>query len=222
MKKIAVLILTAVLLLAFTGSSLANSVYLDYLIEGETKTDPGSAKFDSEKISLGGNFRFNDTWSVGGEFATGKIKLNNRSDADITSYKIKGGFAVINDEGIRVDLTAGYYRNEWDYDTKAGIGDLDSIDSYDSYLVGADAEFNLSNNLVINAGIEYGISGKCKLENGGDLDLDSLLTYKIGISYYFTEAIGLSLGYRSTAFELKDSDDKITTSGCIAGVTYRF
>jgi hypothetical protein len=114
MKKIAVLSLSVIMVFAIAASSLANSVSLGYMVNGEFEFS-GSGTGDVKDIILSGNFTINDKFSVFGEltdcdFEGGVLERSGNYKYDARSYILKGNYAVFQDEQVRVDLSAGISR----------------------------------------------------------------------------------------------------------------
>jgi hypothetical protein len=220
MKKIAVFILSAMMLFAVAASSLANSVSLGYLVNGEFEF-LGLGTGDAKDIILSGNFTINDKFSVFGEltdcdFESEFLERLGNYKYDARSYKLKGNYAVFQDEQVRVDLSVGYLYRElalknsnWELEGK-------------TLFLGPNVIFNPAENMTIIAGLEYGISPELKINDYQDDEVDmEVLNYQVDFNYYLTSQLGLSMGYRSSCWKTKDIG-KITTSGITTGITYKF
>lgn len=216
------------MLFAIATSSIAkSSVYLDYLI-GETDSPIDSSLMSDNYFALGGKYQFGNNWSVSGEYTKGRMYSpmvvygigNGIVEDKITTYTIKGSYAVVDNKDLRLDLSAGYYIDNEKYSAER-IG-YHTESEFESYFLGAEALFNLTNKLTVSAGFEYGLLGTAtaKINNTRETeDLESLLNYKVAFIYYLANHLGLSLGYRSSSCEVDDG--KTTTSGLTLGVTYK-
>jgi len=233
MKKIVVPILIVLMLFTLATSTLANSsIYLDYMVDGKMDSPvPNMTNLSNDNYSaIGGKYQLSNKWSISGEYTSGKMfrilafydfGVNYvRIEDEITTYNIKGGYNVIDNKDLRLDLSAGYYNDNEKYRAR----EMDICDlEFESIFLGADALFNITKNITVSAGFEYGISGEvtAKVDNIKETDdLDSLFNYKVGFNYYLTKQLGISLGYRSSSYEVDDG--KTTSSGVTTGVTYKF
>lgn len=217
MKKIATLVLSAAMMFGIASTSLASSVYIDYLVDGEAKakdTEGDTYKLDYENIALGGNFQVGESWSISGEYADASLKYRDgdQDKSDFNTYKLKGGFAAINNPKVRLEVAGGYYKYEND----------DAKSSVESFIIGPELTLNLAKNMTLNAGLEYGISPKEKDKDANEeADMDSLLNARFAFNYYITENFGFSGGYRYSCFEDKEGNS-VNLSGLTAGVNFRF
>jgi hypothetical protein len=231
MKKITVLILSVIMVFAIAAISLANSISLGYLVNGEDKInlDELDLRCDAKNIILSGNFDINDKFSVSGEFIDCDLKSGDIVEGiefDNSSYKLKGSYAILQNEQVKLELVGGYlYRKLLLPNIDLGIYDItDSKIEGITLFVGSNVAFNLAKNMTIAAGFEYGLNPDCKISANGesnDFDLDSVFNYQVDFNYFITKQIGLSLGYRSSCWEVKNGY-KDTISGMITGVTYKF
>jgi hypothetical protein len=226
MKKIAVLFLSAMMLFAIVTSSLAaNSVSLGYMVNGECKyvaPNVGDFKSDAKNIILSGKFDINERFCISSELTDCDLKggdLSDQATQDNRSYKIKGGYAIVQNEQVKLDLTAGYLYREQSFQN------INVEVNYKTFVIGADAIFNLDENMNITTGFEYGLSPDGKLKNSGyknDIETHSLLNYQVDFNYFVTENIGLSVGYHSSCWESKEFQYEDTIAGIVTAVTYKF
>jgi len=222
MKKIAVLIFSTLMLFVIATSSLANSVSLGYLVNGECKTEGGAGRFthDAMKIVLGGNYQINDKFIISSELTVCEIDASHfgGNTYDDFSYKLKGSYAIYQNDQVSFELSAGYLYLE------SVTQQVDSEHEYTSFTLGTDVTFYLAKKINISAGFEYGISPDSEFrlyDLKQDNDVDSLINYQMNCNYLITKQVSLSLGYSSSCWEFKDGD-KVTQSGIITSVTYKF
>jgi len=202
MKKIIVLALAAMLVFGLGTSVFAGAVYLDYGIsnkDNQPKQDITSPIFFGVDAPVGSN------WKVGVDYENAKYKKDNL-DFNTELYKV--GYALVNSDSTKVDLTLGWLKDNIEYSH-----------GFYSYPIGLDCIFNLSEKADIKFNVDYGFSGKFG-SGTGSADLASALLAKIKFDYYFSN-VGLGLGYYSNAFKPKDLTTA-TDDGFTLGVVYKF
>jgi hemolysin activation/secretion protein len=223
MKKILVtLLVVSSMVFALTAAAMANSVYVDGLVNGKEKAEgnePGygsyNEKYDSTSYALGANlnagkFLFNL------EYAKNKIENADPSDptdedtkSDTINFKV--GYTLFGDEQSYLALTAGYYQEK--------IDDSDNSQN-NGTILGLKAATNLNEKALLEGSAGYSVSGTSKADHSKDEDIDILLL-QVKYSYFFTENFGLGVGYKLTQYK-GDNDSKETMSGPTVGLTYKF
>jgi hypothetical protein len=224
MKRIFLVIFLIILVLGITRDALAVSEYNTFYFEG-VATD--RTNYNGERSS------WNQTM-ITAEVPLAELKLgfdvtsgmleNSQTQLDILNYKIKGGYALINNEQTRFDLTAGWFNGEY-----AVSYDLDK-NTYQSFLIGFDAKIMLSDYAWFDLNYAYGVNPRVTSDyldagNIREADMDSLTLTNCRITFQVTDEIGLSLGYTVENLNTGSSDpylSSVKNSGFTAGISYFF
>ncbi len=202
MKKIITLILICLMSLAFSANSFAGTVYLDCLSNGELDYD--GWENDLSGVIIGVDFPSN-SFKVGFEYFNGSEEVG-RFKYDLTQLELKGGYKVA--DGLYVTL--GIIDGDWEYEG-----------SYDSVMLGLDLSKKITKELLLEGSVALSLSGSVDYDYYyEEIDAD-FLTFKGKVSYFFTNNLGASLGYRKTIIE-DEEDFEITTAGMTLGATYKF
>lgn len=213
MKKILVtLFLVSSLVFSFAASAMADSVYVDGFVESKSDwqlEDIGDG--DDDNLSgfvLGGNFS-GDRVTLGLEYLDRTLKTAY-GDMDTDTVYIKGGFTLFANDANNVAVTLGYDKLDFS----------DSSLEYNGIILGINGTFNLSENSRLEGSLGYSVSGTCESDI---LDEDiTILLLNAKYSYFFTDCIGASVGYRFEQYEFDDLDLKTTFSGPTVGLTFKF
>ncbi|HEY8464034.1 MAG TPA: hypothetical protein VIM29_08460 [Bacillota bacterium] len=208
MKRILILALTMSLLLSLASMSLAGTAYFDVMTDGEV--DRGFYDDDLSQVTIGLEVP-GDTYKFAGSFSNGTIE-DNGDDWDTTSLLLKGGYALINDRKLRLDLTGGYYYREEDY--------LGYERSYRSLLIGFDSKLKIDPRASIDFNFSYGLAPDMDSDLYED-DIDSISIWNLKFNYLFTPKFGGSIGYQSETVDL-DKSGKDVYSGFTIGAFVKF
>lgn len=211
MKKVLVLVLALILTLGLASVSMASTVYLDVMADG--KVDDGTV-YDLSQTSIGLDMP-QDEFKFGFDYSNGTIDINSY-DVDTFSFFLKGGYALIDDKQLRLDVTAGYYDRDLDFNN--GL----ELSSY-SFMLGFDAKLNLDKKAWLDFSYSFALAPEVKLStpNGSDSgDLDSISLLNCKFNFLLTNEFGGSFGYRSETLE--GGSDEMTFSGFTLGVFYKF
>jgi hypothetical protein len=225
-KKFLVLALTLMISLGVASVSLASTVSLDVLSSGEVKvkSNSGSGTPDLSQVSIGIDVPM-DKFKFASNISNGAIE-GTYTDFDTTSILLKGGYALINNNQIRLDVTGGFYNRERDIyfvhgSHYLGLGEL----SVNSLIIGFDSKFIIDKHIWIDFNLALGISPKLTESLSGyrdqESDLDSVSLLNLKFNYLFTKVIGASLGYTCETIEFNNSY-KEEFSGLTVGAFYKF
>lgn len=200
MKKLITLFLVSLMCLTFSANSSAATIYWDFIPDGELDY-LGEEELTGHIIGIDlptNNYR------ISFEYLSGSVDIGP-FDVDLNQFQLKGGYKVAN--GLYVNL--------------AMIdGDLEDEASYDGVMLGLDLSTKLSKELLLEGSFALSLTGSVDYDYYGELDAD-LLSFKGKCTYFFTNNLGASIGYRKTIIEDED-DYEITISGMTLGVTYSF
>ncbi len=200
MKKLITLILISLMCLAFGTNSLAATVYLDVITNGDVDY------LEEEDLSgqiIGIDYS-TKTFKVGLEHLNGSVDVGP-FEIDLTQTELKGGYGITDNLYVTLSVVGG---------------DLEDEASYDSLMIGVDLATNLTKELLLEGSISGSISGSVDYDYYDKLDAD-FLCFKGKLTYFFTNNLGASLGYRKTKIE-DEEDIKIETSGTTIGISYKF
>lgn len=223
MKKLLVLALALLMVIGAASVSMAaGTVSLDAFTGDEAKTY--SQNFDISQVTLGFDVPI-EKFKIAGSFSTGTI--NEIPDVDTTCFMLKGGFAIINDKNLRLDITGGYYKRVSDYYDEFDGGFIDFDRSLTSLLIGLDSKFTLQDNMWFELNLGIGMDAELEITDHPTDDvtktnlIDSLTTLNLKFNYLFTKQFGGALGYSWEKWEGSDTY-KETFSGLTAGVFFKF
>jgi len=207
LKKLLVFALTCILVLSFAVSANAATAYVDLLTFGDMeRTNSGTYNGDGDLT--GRVFGFNhytEKAKFAVEYLDGAWDYK-AYEYDISSLDLKGGYEVF-ENGY---LTIGTL-----------FGDIEDY-SYDAILVGLDASFNLSEDLVLEGSAAFSFSGEYDYPNGYTYDAN-VTSIKARLIYIFEENIAASFGYRLNVLALDNSTStEYSYSSLTGGISYRF
>jgi hypothetical protein len=221
MNRSLTLCLTVLFILGSASVSLAGTVEMEGWVNGEFND---GAKVDLSQIAIGFDMPM-DEFKVAGNISAGTI---NEYDWDTASILLKGGYALIDSDQIRIDLTGGIYNRVIDFKDYVPSGyynDYYDKDTYSCLLIGIDSKFALTDNMWIDVNYGFGISPQVErnfyYDGPATADLDSIGLFNCKLNVLFTEEIGVSLGYSNETINW-DSSAKDTYSGITLGAFYRF
>ena len=215
MKKIMALILSLMMLLGLTSVSMASTIYMDVMSGGEYENK--SYYNDLSQIGIGFEVPLDDV-TLSGIFTSGTRE--GYYDYDTSSFLLKGGYALVNDRQLRLDVTAGLYNRESDFYYEDFY-----TESYYSLMVGFDAKLKLDKKAWIDFSYAFGLTPKYDLEDDfgyiGTRDLDSISLLNCKLNLLLTREFGVSLGYTSETIDFKNIG-KETYSGLTMGAFFKF
>jgi hypothetical protein len=224
MKKILASGLTLALVLGLATAAMASTVYMDVWNGGEIEQNYYSNTTDVSQIVLGFDVPM-DEFKLSCNLTTGSIDGYNRNyhyyDADTSSIFVKGGYALINERQLRVDVTAGFYDRILTFDS------FDNFeDSYYSLMLGIDAKLRLDKKAWIDFSYAYGISPRGEntfLDENYPFDVESISLLNCKFNFLLTRELGVSLGYSCEQISFDGYYDKEKfTSGLTLGAFLRF
>jgi hypothetical protein len=220
MKKFSILALTLIMMLGLVSVTWASTVSLDVWSGGEVEQN--SYTTDLSQVAIGLEIPIND-FKFACNLTSGTI-LDYKCgyhyyDVDAASFLLKGGYALVNNKKLRLDVTAGFYDRVITYD------DYDNDeDSYYSITAGFDAQLKLTQKAWINFSYTYGLAPQGKNTYYDDSDLfhiDSISLLNSKFNVLFTRQFGMSLGYHYETIDF-DSSYKEKYSSFTLGVFYKF
>ena len=143
-------------------------------------------------------------------------------NADFTSLNGSFGYRVVNNDNFHFDLKGKL-------DMKVYDDDIDT--TYSATLIGVDLGFILTENLYLQGSAYFSIAGSAVSDDiyyGGyyykGLDEDaSCSLLKVKFTYFFTNSMGVSLGYRYYSYTIDAGNEPQTTDSALtAGLTFKF
>lgn len=201
MKKLVTLVLILLMSLAFSVNAIAGTIYLDLPINSEIDDD--GVDFDLSGTIIGIELPTNNI-KASIEYFNGSIDIGP-FDEDLTQIHLKGGYRFA--DGLYVTL--GMIDGEWE-----------KFASYDSIMIGLDLSKKITKELLLEGSVALALTGSVDYDYYRELDAD-FLSLKGKLTYFFTNNLGGSVGYRKTIIE-DEEDYKITASGITVGATYKF
>jgi hypothetical protein len=217
-KKLFTLGLTLALVLGLASVSMAGTLSLDVIGAGDVDWDNYSEDFS--QIAVGLDIPVNE-FKLSCDLSTGTVESNGY-DYDTTGILLKGGYNVINERQLRLDLTAGFYDRKinWDY----YWDEPTNTTSYYSFIVGFDAKLKLDRKAWVDFKYSYGISPHCDNEDWGETysySVDSLSIFDCKFNLLLNPEFGVSLGYHNEIIDYEYLDHE-TFSGVTIGAFFRF
>jgi hypothetical protein len=224
MKKILISGLTLVLVLGLASVSMASTVYMDVWSGGEREASSYSK--DLSQISIGLDMPIDD-FKLACNLTSGTINdFIDRDlyhcDVDTASILLKGGYALINDRQLRLDITGGFYdrKIDWDYLYNDDI----ETESFYSLMLGFDAKLKLDKKAWIDFSYSFGLNPQVDIDYysySETEDLDSISLLNLKFNYLFTREFGASLGYNCETIDYENSS-KEKYSGITVGAFFKF
>lgn len=216
MKKILILFSIATMIFCFTTVAMANTVYLDYMPNGDIEDGFGVPFEESTQYNYGFDLVFNN-FKINAEYFSANAGIKGTSlEYDIKGYDLKTGYVFINNDSTKIAVTLGYSNRDLDPLTSP-------YKSLSSFSMGFDTEFLFNENLLIDFGIAYSFKGDLKPSGILPIDDVDLFAYKLRFTYLFSESVGVSLGYR---YEIVEPEilpfELYETKGLTAGFVYKF
>jgi hypothetical protein len=222
LKKILVtLLLISSMVFALAAAAMANSVYLDGMVNGKDKIELNylginlSQKIDFTSYALGTNFNcgkvlFNLEYA---ENTSDTTEVGELIDLETDTINFKCGYTLYGDAQSYLALTAGYHQMKFDNNINT---------KYSGAILGLKTVNNLNERILFEGSLGYSLSGTGKADGYADFDIDILLL-QLKYSYFLTGNFGLGIGYKLTQYNLDDQiDTKRTMSGLTVGLTYKF
>lgn len=225
-KAIVSLVLVSLLVFACSFSALgAGQVYLDYAADG----DFGEGELSGPII--GGEFQ-TGSFKFGLDYLDGEVEFSDEYETltrDFTQMLFKVGYGFTDN----VFLTLSMYNGE--------IEGKDTYDSgYDSYsttlngiLLGGEFGYDITDKLRFDGSLGISVSGEeeyksedydeyydeyTKEREKTDIDL---ITFKLKLTYNFTENLGVALSHNNISYEFEDDSD-VDLEYTTLGVVYKF
>ncbi len=217
MKK--VLVIMAALCLVFSMAVVASaaenggSVYLDYGVSNTLNITTKITGFPDQKIDfnlsgflVGGDYTFGNI-KIGLDYASLEAKDENnvpQNDTNITLYKLKGGYQIVDSEIFKTTVGGGYL-NETLSPKTAGADPI----VINGIIIGGDVNYAITEKIGVSLGLDYGISQNWS-QKQMDAQIDLLKSSGVNVSktasttiitlkgsYLITDSIGVTLGYTS-------------------------
>jgi hypothetical protein len=214
---------------------LASTVSLDFWNGGESeyRNSANTKVYDLPQTSIGFDFTRKE-YKLALNLSSGTLNdyydtyYEDYHDIDTASILLEGGYALINNKRVRLDLTAGIFNREinWNYIMYSWDmhEDVDT-ESYYSLTVGFDAKVTLDRRAWLDFSYSWGINprGKRTYEYSDALtiDLESISITNFKFNYLLNRRFGVALGYSCENIEL-DLDEKYKYSGVTLGAFYKF
>lgn len=159
-------------------------------------------------------------WGIDASVGRCKITVESFAETmegnDSQSTNTKVGFALINDEFIRIDATLSNHNLE----INDSVDPLGSVDC-NGYLIGLDLQLDLSERTVLEAAIGYTNAGTWETSTT-DSDA-SILTYKLKYDWLPWQNFGFSVGYRYYSYRPNSvSNAETSFSEMYCGLVLRF
>jgi hypothetical protein len=231
MKKILISGLTLVLVLGLASVSMASTVYMDVMGGGDV--DWGSFSNDLSQVSIGLDMPINE-FKFACNLTSGTIDdylapSRFHYDIDTASILLKGGYALINDRQLRLDVTAGFYDRiiNWDYHEADSEGYYIETESFYSLIIGFDAKLKLNKKAWVDFSYSFGLAPQQERTYSnyhGDYDVydvDSISLLNCKLNLLLTPEFGVSLGYNCETIDF-DGTSKDKYSGVTVGAFFRF
>jgi hypothetical protein len=205
MKKLLIIVLSAVMVLGIGAITLANSFYLNF-ISGEYNEGSIMTTDTTGSYELGFDYLFSDKFKLGLSYAN----FQDDDDVFITTFStLSFGYRVIGDDAMALDIILAYEMGNWYNDAF----DINFI------LLGADLSYNISEQAVLGFSLATSISSN---DNNSSNDKFAAILYKINFTYFFNDSFGLGIGYSSRAVTAEGPWNDVTVPGFFLGLNYRF
>lgn len=213
MKKLLLAVILLTIATSFIGSpSMAAVIYFDPMVGGSRaiEINPYSVTGDAAQHIVGLEIPV-DKFKVGVEYFQGTLAGEaelGTEDSDFDGFELKGGFNIINNPELKVDLIATEFNQEYQNPAVEVEGTL----------VGADLTYRFSNKTFFNGSISQSINA----EYGG-LEA-SILNYRFKLIQMLNRNVAVAAGYRYYTIDVGNwlFDQKFTTSGPVVSVSYDF
>jgi hypothetical protein len=211
MKKFLTSGLILALVLGLATASPASTVYMDVWNGGEFDTG-SSTKKNLSQIAVGLNIPMNE-FKFSCELTDGTIDCYGcKDDFDTSGILLTGGYALVNDRQLRVDITGGFYERTLSFYYR---GDEKS---YYSSMLGFDAKLKLDKKAWLDFNYAFGINPRYHYYDY--IDIDSISLLKCKFNYRITREFGAALGYNCET--IKNGSYKNKYSGITLGAFLRF
>lgn len=229
MKKFLSLTLSMLITLGLASAALANTLYMDIFSGGQVDIEETNETCDLSQVGVGVDIPFGDI-KLAANITSGIIDdypYNDYFDTDTASIHLKGGFAIINDRQVRLDVTGGFFDRIIAYDNSRYYDDEESIYSF---TVGVDAKIKFNRTAWVDFSYSYGLDPRGKYiyidnyyeyEDYKSFYVDSISVMSCKLNLLLTDQIGASIGYSKETIGF-DRFDKETYSGLTIGAFYKF
>lgn len=232
MKKLFTMALTLALTLGLASVSLANTISVDFLHGGEVDWDTPNNN-DLSQVAVSFEMPFEE-FKFGASLSSGIIKDYEGQyydeDIDTASILLKGGYALVNNDDFRLDLTGGFYDRAINWNENQVGNPYVETESFYSLTLGVDAKIKFSNKAWLDLSYAFGIDPQCDEDYNHDnnydphdietYDLDSISLFNCKFNFLFNPHFGGSVGYNSEISE--EGNHTITFSGFTSGIFVRF
>jgi hypothetical protein len=203
MKQLLVLALTALMVLALSTVSLAGTASIDYLmgtwgLSGDDGDVTGiafalDAPFDPFKFGID----YFASTSTGGTLP---------GDEDSTIWELEFGYLVSATDSLNFYINLGYL-------SLSG----DNTDDTTAYMLSADLNFLISDASSLDISLGFSVAGEVE-----SVDV-SVIAAQIKYNYFFSDSVGLGVGYRYYNFAIDTTGDpELNISGLTLGVSFKF
>jgi hypothetical protein len=215
MKKVLLIFtLVSCMIMSVSIGAMASNVYVEGMVGGKWDNDINNTDGDSSGFAIGGEYIFLERYKVGLDYLkTTEEDMANDKDVDYASYQVKFGYRVIKKDNVNLDLTLGYYNENYDIDQDLTIAGI---------MVGADVDYSFNPQFSVNGSLGFSVNGSVDA-NGTPVDDNdaTILLCKVQGNYHFADNWYGYAGYRYASSDIDDYD-KITNSGPVLGVGFTF
>jgi hypothetical protein len=215
MKKfLLIFALVSCMILSVSLVAMASNVYVEGIVGGKWDNDITNQDDDLSGFAIGSEYNFLERYKVGLDIlkATQKEAVIG-DDLDYTSYQAKFGYRVVKSANLNLDLTLSYYSENYDDTADTQINGI---------LIGADVDYSFNPQFSVNGSIGFSVNGSVDADYSSlDGQDASILACKVQGNYQFVDNWYGYLGYRYVSSDIDDYD-KITNSGPVLGVGFKF
>jgi hypothetical protein len=201
MKQLLVLALTAIMVLTFSTIAFAGSASVDYMVG--TFDWYGGAGDEATAVGFTLDIPFG-SFKIAADYLGGTLEPGSLESC---SYDLRFAYLVHGGDGLDFYLGLGYARH---------------ISPSDNYFAGsiisADLNFTISDVSTFDVMLGVSISGTAEGNDDSSILIANLL-----YSYYFSDAVGMRIGYHYYAATVDfPGDPNFDLSGLSVGIAFRF
>jgi hypothetical protein len=206
--------LVSCMIMSVSIAAMANNVYVEGVVGGKWDNNITDQDDDLSGFAIGGEYIFLERYKVGLDYFKGTEKeADNGDDLDYASYQAKFGYRVVKSDKANLDLTLGYYNENYDFNRDVTIAGI---------LIGADVDYSFNPQFSVNGSLGFSVNGSVDANGTQYDDKDaSILVCKVQGNYHFADNWYGYVGYRYASSDIEDYD-KITNSGPALGVGFTF
>jgi hypothetical protein len=233
MKKLYGFAITLLLIMGLAPAALAGTVSLDIWTGGEYeyRSSGATTTYDLPQIALGVEIpgtKYKFACNLNSGIITDYDTDYGYENLGTASILLKGGYALINRKKIRLDLTAGFFNRQINFDYliySTTRHDYVDIESYYSLTAGLDAKVMLNQKAWLDCSYSMGIYPRAErtyfYKNSVITNLDSISITNFKLNYLLNRRIGVALGYYCENIEF-DHNDQDQYSNVTFGGFFKF